>query len=85
MTKMAAMQINGKNHKNLLRNQKADDLEMVCSMGYSSTTKFVRMMTQGWPWPILLQDQRARFMNLPNRPCKIGKKSKLLKKSKKVA
>ena len=31
MTKMAAMPIYGKNHKNLLRNQKADDLETWCA------------------------------------------------------
>ena len=26
---------------------------LVCSIGCSSTTKFVQMMTLGWPWPIL--------------------------------
>ena len=42
----------------LLRNQKADDLETwYCSIGCSSTTNFVQMMTQGWPWPILRQGQ----------------------------
>ena len=46
-----------------LWNQKADDLEslyaaswwpwkFVYSIGYSSITKFVQMMTLGWPWPI---------------------------------
>ena len=30
---------------------------LVCSIAYSSTTKFVQMMSQGWPWPILRQDQ----------------------------
>ena len=29
--------------------------KLVCSIGYSSTTKFVQMMTLGWPWPILRQ------------------------------
>ena len=59
MTKMAAMPIYGKNLK------KSSSLEpkgwcpwnLVCSIGYSSTTKFVQMMTQGWPWPILQQGQ----------------------------
>ena len=30
---------------------------LVCSIGFSSTTKFVQMMTLGWPWPILRQGQ----------------------------
>ena len=29
--------------------------KLVCSIGYSSTMKFVQMMTLGWPWPILLK------------------------------
>ena len=54
-TKMAAMPIYV---KNLLRNQKADDLEtFVCSIGCSNTTKFAQMMTLGWPWSILQQGQ----------------------------
>ena len=28
---------------------------LVCSIGCSSTTKFVQMMSLGWPWPILQQ------------------------------
>ena len=59
MTKMATVPIYGKNLK------KSSSLEpkgwcpwnLVCSIGYSSTTKFVQMMTQGWPWPILQQGQ----------------------------
>ena len=27
-------------------------LNLVCSIEYSSTTKFLQMMTLGWPWPI---------------------------------
>ena len=27
------------------------------SIGYSSTTKFVQMMTLGWPWPCLLHEK----------------------------
>ena len=30
---------------------------LLCSIGCSSTTKFVQMMTLGWPWPILRQDR----------------------------
>ena len=59
MIKMAAMGIYGKNLK------KSSSLEpkgwwpwkLVCSIGYSSSTKFVQMMTLGWPWPILRQGQ----------------------------
>ena len=59
MTNMAAMPIYGKTLK------KSSSLEpnsqwprkLVCNIGYSSTTKFVQMMTLGWPWPILQQDQ----------------------------
>ena len=57
MTKMATMPIYGKNLK------KSSSLEpkgrwlwkLMCCIGYSSTTKFVQMMTLGWPWPILWQ------------------------------
>ena len=31
--------------------------KLVCSIGCSSTTKFVQMMTLSWPWPILWQGQ----------------------------
>ena len=59
ITKMATMPIHGKNLK------KSSSLEpkgwwpwnLVCSIGYSSTTKFIQMTTMGWPWPILQQDQ----------------------------
>ena len=59
MTKMAAMPIYGKNIK------KSYSLEpngrwpwnLVCCIGCSSTTKFVQMMTLGWPWSILQQGQ----------------------------
>ena len=59
MTQMAAMPIYGKNLK------KSSSLEpkvrwpwnLVCIVGCSSftCTKFVQMMTLGWPWPILRQ------------------------------
>ena len=53
-----------KNH--LLRNQEADDLETwyIYSIGYSSTTKFVQMMTLGWPWPFLWHGQICFLMLL---------------------
>ena len=28
--------------------------KLVCSIGCSNTTKFVQIMTLGWPWPILV-------------------------------
>ena len=31
--------------------------KLLCSIGYSNTTKFVQVMTLGWPWPILRQGQ----------------------------
>ena len=34
----------------LLRNQKADDLETWYAA--SGATKFVQMITLGWPWPV---------------------------------
>ena len=37
---------------------------LVCIIGGSSTTKFVQMMTLGWPWPILRQGQIWSFMFL---------------------
>ena len=45
MTKMATMPIYGKNVKNLLWNQKADDIETWYAA--SSTIKFVQMMSLG--------------------------------------
>ena len=59
MTSMATIPIHGKNLK------KSSSLEpkgqwpwkFVCSIGYSSTSKFVQMMTLSWPWPILWQGQ----------------------------
>ena len=73
LTSMAAMPIYGKNL------QKSSSLEpksqwpwrLVCSIGYSSTSKFVQMMTLSWPWPILRQGQIWSIMLL------YGKKVKL--------
>ena len=48
----------------LLRNQTADDLGTWCSIGCSSATKFVQMMTLGWHWHILRQGQIWSLMLL---------------------
>ena len=61
MTKMAAMPTYGKNMKNSsLCNQRGWwHWKLICSIRYLNTTctKFVQMMTLGWPWPILWQGQ----------------------------
>ena len=44
---------------------------LVCSIGCSSTSQFVQLMTLGWPWPILQQAQIWPLMLL------YGKKVKL--------
>ena len=59
MIKMAAVHIYG---KNLLIFSSPEpkgrwSWNLVCSIGCSSTTKFVQMMTLGWPGPILWQGQ----------------------------
>ena len=43
---------------------------LVCSIGCSSTTKFVQMMTLGWPWPILRQGQIWSLMLLYRKKVK---------------
>ena len=53
-----------KSLKNLLQNQKADDLETWYAASGASSTKFVQMMTLGWPWPILQQVQILSLMLL---------------------
>ena len=55
MTKMAAMPIYAKNLKqsSSLEPNSRRSWNLVCSIGYSSTTKFIQMMTVGLPWPIL--------------------------------
>ena len=67
MTKMATMTIYDKNllpiyDKNLLNSSSLEPKgwwpwNLVGSIGYSSTTRLVQMMTLGWPWPILWQGQ----------------------------
>ena len=55
MTKMASMPIYGKNLKKSSSPEPKGlwPWNLVCSIGYSSTTKFFQMMTLGWPWLIL--------------------------------
>ena len=59
MIKMAAMPIYGKNlwKYSSLELKGRWPWNLVCSIKYSSTTKFVQMMPLGWPWPILRQGQ----------------------------
>ena len=59
MTTMAAMPIYVKNLKrsSSLEPKGRWPWKFVCSIGYSSTTKFIQMITLGWPWPILRQGQ----------------------------
>ena len=59
MTKMADMPIYGKNlKKSSSPEQKSRwPWNLVCSIGCSSTIKFIQMMTLGWPRPILRQGQ----------------------------
>ena len=74
LTKMAAMPINGKNLKKSSSQEPKVrwPWNLVCIIGCSSTTKFVQMMTLGWPWPILRQGQIWSFM------CLYGKKGKTM-------
>ena len=65
MTKMATMPIYGKNIKKSSPEPKGRwPWNLVCSIGYSGTTKYVQMMTLGWPWPILRQGQIWSLMLL---------------------
>ena len=59
MTNMAAMPIFDKNLKKSSSLEPRDrwPWKFVCCTEYSSTTKFIQMMTLGWPWPILRQGQ----------------------------
>ena len=58
MTKMAVTPIYGKNLKKKPSSPEPKGRwpwKLVCSIGCSSTTKFVKMMTLSWPWHILRQ------------------------------
>ena len=59
MTNMAAMPIYG---KNLNKSSSPEPIDrwpwnFVCSIVFASTTKFVQIITLGWPWHILRQSQ----------------------------
>ena len=66
MTKMIAMPLYGKNLKisSSLEPKGLWSWNLVCSIRCSSITKFIQMMTLGWPWPILRQGQIWSFMLL---------------------
>ena len=73
MTNMAAMPIYiVKTLKYSSPEPKADDLDLVCNIGCSSATKFVQMMTLGWPRHILRQGQILSLILL------YGKKGKTM-------
>ena len=59
MTNMAAILIYGKNLKKSSYPEPIDQWpwNLVCNIVYGSTTKFIQIMTLGWPWPILRQGQ----------------------------
>ena len=66
MTKLAAMPIYGKNLKKSysLEPKGRWPWKLVCSIGYSSTTKLGQMKSLGWPWPVLCQGQIWSLMLL---------------------
>ena len=72
MTKMASMPIYSKNLKKSSSPEPKGwwPWNLVCSIGYSSTTKFLQMMTLGWPWPILWQGQIWSLMLLYGKKVK---------------
>ena len=59
MTNMAAMPIYGKNLKKSSSPEAIDrwPWHLVWSIVYVNTTKIVKIITLGWPWPILRQGQ----------------------------
>ena len=64
--KMASMPIYGKKLKKSFSVEWKGQWpwNLVCSFGYSSTTKFIQMMTLGWCWPNLRQGQICSRMLL---------------------
>ena len=72
MTKMAAMPI----YIKILKKSSSPEPKgrwhwnLVCSIGCSSTTIFIQMMTLRWPWPILRQDQIWSLMLLYGKKVK---------------
>ena len=73
MTNIAAMPIYGEDLKQSSLEPKGQwPWKLVCSIGYSSTSKFVQLMTLSLPWPILRQGQIWSLMLL------YGKKGKIM-------
>ena len=73
MTKLVAMPLYGKNLKqnHFLWNPKGRwPWKLVCSIGYSSTTKIDQVMSLGWPWPVLCQGQIWSLMLLYGKKVK---------------
>ena len=72
MTKMATMSIYGKNLKKSSSPEPKGrwTWNLVCSIGCSSTTKFIQIMTLGWAWPILRQGQIWSLMLLYGKKVK---------------
>ena len=58
--------IYGKNFQKSLSSEPRDwwPWNLVYSILYSGTTKFIQMMTQGWPWPFLWHGQICFLMLL---------------------
>ena len=64
MTNMAAIPIYGKNlKKSSLEPKGRWSWMLVCSIGCSSTNKFIQMLNLGWLWPILRQGQSKKISN----------------------
>ena len=72
MTKVAAMPIYGKNLKKSSSPESKGrwPWNLVCCIGCSSTTKFIQMVTLGWPWLILRQGQIWSLMPLYEKKVK---------------
>ena len=72
MTKMATMPIYGKNLKNSSSPEPKGwwPWNLIYSIGFSHNTRFIQMMTLGWPWPILRQGQIWCLMLLYMGKCK---------------
>ena len=71
MTKIAAMPIYGKNLTKSSPEPKGWWLwNFVCNIGCSSATKFIQMMTLGWPWPVLWPGQIWSLMLLYGKKVK---------------
>ena len=74
MNNMADMPLYGKNLKKSSSPEPKCrwPWKMVCTIGYSSTTKFVQIMTLGWPWLISRQGQIWSLMLLYGKKVNTG-------------